>query len=332
MQAIGAAERALETARDNYELIGITLLYSSAARSGTHLPNHQFLAVRDCDRAIRLLSLIPFNQAIANVIRAQLELLHHKDAEQRDAHRSALVYFDRADMILRRLIKDEHEHNRHANLDRYNELRAEIAKQIAEISRSIAAVTPIVIPPKIGVPTPPPPTTPPPAPARPTPAPAARPMIRLPIPTRLLWPVPQPAVNLELRPNTSGVVPDVQITQLLINQQPYRIDPLDIVAVPPGPYHLRAHTPYTVMPLFDTTQGQAVLVRQQPCLDRDRQLVAIYDPSTRSAYVDEAESTAPYTHIHVIGISRDWVEDGTINPIILGNPQIIGIVEALLTP
>jgi hypothetical protein len=322
-EAIRVADSAAQMAHNDYSLIGITLLYLSHMRLASHVPHEEALAIRDCDRAIRSLSVTPFNQAIANLIRAQIEVRHPNDE-----HRSILVYLDRADKILERLIKTEREHHRLNQLDFYKELRQNIAKKIDEVSSKLVEVPLIVIPPKIGMPAAPPSR----APIGPPPAHAAPPPFRLPIPTRLVWPVPQPAINLELHPIAGGVVPDVDITQMIIQHRPYRVEPLDMAAVAPSPFHLQARASYTVVPLFDNTQGQAVLVRQQPRLERDRQLVALYDPVTRAAWIDEAESTAPYTRVHIIGIGRDWVEDPAVDPIILGNPRIIGIVEALLTP
>ena len=160
--------------------------------------------------------------------------------------------------------------------------------------------------------------------------------IKLPIPMRLVWPLPEPTVNLELLPLATGVAPNyIELGKMLINNDlQYRVEPVAPAAERISPVKLFARQPYFVIPLLDDKDGKAVLVRQQNRLDQSQQFVAYHDPVARKAWVDQAQSTEPFTHIHVIGMEREWDLNGTSGslPIVIGNPDIIGIVEALLTP
>src|SRR5512141_437697 len=60
-EAIELAERAVKMSRQNYVRMGIALLHLSSIRANAHQPEEEEQAIRDCERAIRALSIHPHN-------------------------------------------------------------------------------------------------------------------------------------------------------------------------------------------------------------------------------------------------------------------------------
>lgn len=328
-EAIKAAEAAAQMAHRDYGLLGVTLLYLSNARVALHVPDEGQQAIRDCDRAIRSLGQTPFNQAIAHVIRSQIE----SQLETSDCQ-SGLVYLERAKKILQRSMNDELEHNHREQYQKFKNLHDSVSNQIAELSSRLAKVEPRTIAAQHGTliqsarripsasehsaPTPPQGTLPP---------------INLPILTRVVWPVPELAAGFELVPHANRLAPDYfEVNHLSIDEQLYRIEPVAPVTVNTDKFRVHTKQPYLIVPLLDASHGQFAIVRRTNRPDQPRQYVIVDDRSKRGAWVDEAESDDSYTHIHIIGDGRKWIiqEDAELDPISLGEPHIIGIVEAIL--
>jgi hypothetical protein len=144
----------------------------------------------------------------------------------------------------------------------------------------------------------------------------------LPIPTRLESPL-EPARQLELLPIPGGV-DQIGISGLSMKGQSYKIqwgDPSK---------RLRQGQRYSVIQMKDS--DHYVLVRQQDRPDQDRQLVAVFDPVEQTGWIDQSESTEPYTHIYIMGARRNWILDEPEKPPIVSALRILGIVEAILVP
>jgi hypothetical protein len=335
MEAISTAESAANIVQDDYSLLGVTLLYTTYARLSSHLPREEAKAIRDCDRAIRLLSLTPFNHAIAYTIRAQIELRHKTRGERR----TALIYLDRADKVLQQLITTERESNR---LDRI-ELFIKLRQQIDDISQKIVDVQPVVPTTPRGEPEPsepeefePPTSTSMPENPSPTKTKSGsstqeKEPVRLPVPTKLVWPVPDSSAGFQLLPLAADLAPDdMEATHLTIDEQLYRIDPVSPDVDKPSRFRLRLRQQYLLMKLLDSQHAHYAIVRSQDRPDRPRQFVVVDDAVHHAAWIDEAEFVAPYNHIHIIGGDQKISLAKPTRPYLI-QPRIIGVVEALLT-
>ncbi len=95
-EAIELAERGVEMSRASYVRLGVALLFLSSIRASAHRPDDGQLAIRDCERGIRALSIHPHNHAIALVLLGQIQLEIDEEANQADA----LASFDRARQAL----------------------------------------------------------------------------------------------------------------------------------------------------------------------------------------------------------------------------------------
>ena len=335
--AIELTQNAVELAQYDSALVGVSLLYSSCARATSSQPYEEEIAVRECNRAIRALNLLPYNLAIAHMLRAQIELWHHTAGCQA----SALVSFDRARKTLQNLMTEGKKYGyleqaeRCQNLfDRVTERSTEVAEALAR--RTVVRATstpPAAPPPKTSTPraAPPPPTS-----DTPSEFPrGTKPPIKLPIPTRLVWPLPEPKIGLELLPLVAGTAPDfVEVNQVSINHQLYQVEPVEYAVSSGGLVPIRTRQPYLVIPLKDDANGRYALVRQDARLDQPRQYIAIDDPVKRETWIDESESTTPYNRIHIIGAERDWIvhDETELAPYNVNDLHIIGSVEAILKP
>lgn len=348
-EAMKTAESAVRLAQYDYTLHGVTLLYQSHARLASHQPRYEQLAVRDCDRAVRNLSLTPFNQAIAQLIRGQVEL----QCKDHDCQAAALPYFNKAAMLLQKLAQNEHERNHVQQAEYCRQLHTLVSKQIAELSLEITTVPRIEIAEKQEAPVPPAtPFVPPISVEQPVPrqadqpvptahaetaseqlVPDTPPLRAVPRRVRLVWPAPEP-IGMEFAPITGMAAPDyVEVSQIAIHDQPYRIEPITPTVSNRSAFRLRAHQPYLVVPLHDQNYGHYALVRPQPRPEQSHQFIAVDDPATHDTWIDEAEFTEPYTRIHIVGADREWmIHDGTeTDPYQPDELRIIGIVEAILT-
>lgn len=319
--AIRTAESALRLVRADYTMAGIVLLYLSYARMASQSDDQITPMLQDADRAVRLLSLDPFNQAIAYVCRANFELdCETRPSDQSDGDRlarkpQALTYLHRANDLLRQLIISEREYNRLQPVRRCRVLQAMVCQKISGLETSLNADIDLTS------------TTVPRSPAEPR--------GKLILPAQLSWPMPESAMKIEIQGSDQGIVPDYfEGSRLTIAGKSYRVLLFASAGLRAGSVQLRIRQPYWMMPLCNDARGRLAIVRLRPRPDRDRQLVAFYDDVTNSALIDQAESATPYTHIQVIGRGRDWLVAETTDhdPIYIGGPYMIGVVEAFLTP
>lgn len=328
-EAIELAERGVQMSRSSYVRLGVALLFLSSIRASAHRPNDGQLAIRDCERAIRALSIHPHNHAIALVLLGQIQLEIDEEANQADA----LASFDQARQALDELILTTREYHQQKYLQIYRNLQAALTTRIGQLSAALAAVEPIKVWPKEAVdqatplPTLVEQATIPTRPGQATPIP-----IRLPIPTKLIWPTTEQA-SLEVVAVMSGVPLDsVEISQLSIEGHDYKINP--IKPTPTGSQSLRLqHGQQYVTMQVDSKVDQRVLIRRQDRPDQKRQFIVVADLSRQQAWIDDAESTVPFKVIHIIGAERRWnLRDGSDpTPLPEDELRIIGVVEAILT-
>jgi hypothetical protein len=335
--AIDLAQSAVKLAQYDSALVGVSLLYSSCARATSSQPHEEEIAVHECNRAIRALNLFPYNLAIAQIVRAQIELW----CDTADCQESALVFFDHARKILQTLMTEGQKYGYLEQAERCQNLYARVTEKGVEVAEALArrvvvrATSTLRAAPPTLTSTPqaaPPPQT------SDTPSEfsrGAKPPIKLPIPTRLVWPLPEPKIGLELLPLATGTAPDfVEVNQVSINHQLYKVEPVEYAVSSGGLVPIRTRQPYLVVPLKDDANGRCALVRQEARLDQPRRYIAIDDPVKRETWIDESESTSPYNRIHIIGAERDWVihDETELVPYNVHELHIIGSVEAILTP
>ncbi|HET7375967.1 MAG TPA: hypothetical protein VFK30_04620, partial [Anaerolineae bacterium] len=252
-----------------------------------------------------------------------------EEANQADA----LASFDRARQALDELILTTREYHQQKYLQIYRNLQAALTTRLGQLSAALAVVEPITVGPKEAVdqatplPTLVEQATIPTRPGQATPIP-----IRLPIPTKLIWPATEQA-SLEVVAVMSGVPLDsVEISQLSIEGHDYKINP--IKPTPTGSQSLRLqHGQQYVTMQVDSTVDQRVLIRRQDRPDQKRQFIVVADLSRQQAWIDDAESTLPFKIVHIIGAERRWnLRDGSDpTPLPEDELRIIGVVEAILT-
>ena len=323
--AIDVADSATRLVPTDPWLLGQTLLYLSYARLCSNLPEQVFQAKRDCDRAIRALGLSTYNYAIANLIRGQMEL----DAYGVTGRATALRYFQRASDVLDKLRNEETQYNRNERAKRCSELKDQADRQVTQLMQKMTAAPKVRIPPKQR---PPEPTAPPQPsmPEEPEPIPQKEPA-KLPlgdtlISQRLIWPPQEPPLVIDAPPGMTGLMPDfLGIRQLSVRNRVYDVKPL----IGDDPVQLRPRQNYWVASVEGAEHGELVLVREQVRPDQAEQFVAVSEPTQRRVWIDKAEATENFTHVHVLGAERQWDVSEYLD---LNEPRLIGIVEAILFP
>jgi hypothetical protein len=147
---------------------------------------------------------------------------------------------------------------------------------------------------------------------------------------RLVWPPKEPPLVIDAPPGMTGLMPDfLGIRQLSVQNRVYDVRPL----VGNEPVQLRPRQNYWIAPLEGAEHGELALVREQVRPDQATQFVVVSEPTARRVWIDKAEATDNFTHIHVIGAERDWViRDLSPEHLDMSEPHIIGIVEAILIP
>jgi tetratricopeptide (TPR) repeat protein len=303
-QAAAAVQKAIAAANRNFALLGIALLYSSWIRLAQRSPQTEQQARRECNRAIRNLSLDAHNQIVARLVGAQLEL----EIGQID---EALTHFYQAGKILQKLQLDARERGQSELLKEYSELDKAVTAQIEAISQAATEVPPVAIPEKTAA-----------EPAR----------IQLDIPTRLVWPEANP-IGLEFASISGGIAPEyIEISQLPINGRTFAVQPIGAFADDANALRVQRGQKYLALQV-EGRSDQYVLVRRQDRPDQDQQLVAVVNQAQRGAWVDESHSEQPYDHVHIIGAEREWtINDGSESTSYAeAELHIIGVVEALLS-
>jgi hypothetical protein len=327
--AIDVAESATQLVRTDPWLLGQTLLYLSYVRLYSNLPEQVLQAKRDCDRAIRALGLSSYNYAIANMIRGQMEL--HIDSMS--GRSNALRYFQRASEVLDKLRIEETQYNRTNRAETCTALKKQVDQQVQQLMQTMTEPAPVKVPSKQR-PYQPPAPPPPPTPEKPVPlpqeAPAKIPLGEQLISQRLIWPPQEPPLVIDAPPGMTGLMPDfLGIRQLSVRNRVYDVTPL----IGDDPVQLRPRQNYWVAAMEGAERGELVLVREQVRPDQAEQFVAVSAPTERRVWIDKAESTDNFTHIHILGAEREWVmRDFSPEHLDMSEPSIIGIVEAILFP
>lgn len=327
--AIDVAESATQLVRTDPWLLGETLLYLSYARLCSDLPEQVRQAGRDCDRAIRALGLSTYNYAIAHLIRGQMDLRIYGVG----GRSNALRYFQRASDVLEKLRVEESQYNRRDRAARCVALKAQADQQIKRLAQKMTAPSEVKISPKQR---PPQPQTPAPRPKpveaapRPQEEPVEVPLGNGLIMQRLVWPPTEPPLVIDAPPGMTGPMPDfLGIRQLSVRNRLYDVIPL----VGDEPVQLRPRQNYWIVPLAGAVQGELALVREQVRPDQAQQFVVVSEPAAHRVWIDKAEATEDFTHIHTLGAERDWVmRDLSPAQLDMSEPRIIGIVEAILIP
>jgi hypothetical protein len=147
---------------------------------------------------------------------------------------------------------------------------------------------------------------------------------------RLIWPPKEPPLVIDAPPGMTGLMPDfLGVRQLSVQNRVYNVKPL----VGDEPVQLRPRQNYWVVPLEGAEHGELVLVREQARPDQAEQFVVVSEPTALHVWIDKADATEGFTHLHSLGAEREWiVRDTTPEHLDLSTPRIIGIVEAILIP
>lgn len=332
-EAIVAAKNAVRIAGHKSGLQGIALLYLSAARFSTGMPDEREQSIRDCTHAIRVLSIHTHNRAVAQIARAKFEI--ESDGPQNKV--SAMEHLNDAAKTLQTLITDSYEHQRFNETKLYQDLLGfvddkteKLHSSLTEIdladyapsTRPIPASSVSVEPPMV-------------KPVQPQEVPlqqiASQPQYerikgKLPIPTQLLWPTPAPT-KVELFPVGNGARLDyIDASRLSVDGQPFSLEPVYPVSGHEKAVRILAGKQYLAYQV-EGNPNQRVLVRSQDRPDQMRQLVVVADPVEPRVWIDDAESDPLFTNIHILGIRRSWSTEGDSNV----EPHIIGVVEAIMT-
>jgi hypothetical protein len=324
-KALDVIESAVQLAHNAFDhtLEGTTLLYASQIRVSAHLPDEEQHAIYDCDRAIRLLSLEPHNRIVARIIRAQIELqISHADCQQ-----VALNQFIKASQELRRLATDAREHNDPEQSDHYTNLYDAVEMEVRHLSDSLVRAFPV----RGDLPTQG--TTWPQSTKSSLSSQFFQEMefpIKV-IPMQQIWPMSQ-LVGSEFVPMIGGAALDyIEVSRISIQGKLYALKPTTPSFA--GALRLHAGQTYFTLPLAGNTD-QKVLIRQRDRPDRAQQMIVVADQSNQQVWLDESESSAPYTHVHIIGLEREWdiKDEPQTTSYNQGMLHFIGIVEAVLTP
>jgi hypothetical protein len=332
-EAISAAKNAVQIAGHKSDLQGIALLYLSAARFATTMPDERKKSVRDCTRAIRALSVHAHNRAIAQIIRAKFESQSSIPEDKVDA----IEHFDTVARALQNLVTDAYEHQRLGETRLYRDLFHFVETEIERLHSSLAALdVEYHVPhtraassstsadqPSIES------THPYDVPQPIVPAETQREKIqdKLPIPTRLLWPAPEPAKVELFSPSSDSQLDYIDASQLSLGGLPYLLEPISPTSSQEKPVRLYAGKQYLSYQVEDNPK-QRILVRSQNSRDQAKQLVVVADPAQARAWVTDAESEPPYTYVHVLGLDRTWSIDDHDQVEL----HIIGVVEAIMIP
>ncbi len=329
IKAIEVAESATQLAHNNYPELGITLLYLSCMRLASRVPNIEAQGVRDCERAIRSLGSSPVNQVLARLIRAQIE-----DERENTSRQSTLVCYQKAKRALQEIRYEAWRFNRTRDLEIYESILASVDDKIADLSSDLADVPDDEYADTVNSSD---------QAMQPPPTQQARsvtdllehavpPPIQLSVPTRIVWPLPEPAAGFQILSLSERTVPDYfETNHLSIDNQLYRIEPTVPLVDRDGFARLRTKQPYLIVPFLNSECGQYALVRRATHPEQSRQFVIVHDPTSQTAWIDDAESKEG--RIRIIGARREWViqDDVQPPPVFLNEPWIVGVVEAVLT-
>lgn len=154
------------------------------------------------------------------------------------------------------------------------------------------------------------------------------------VPTRIVWPDNR-RTGLGLLPPSGGTAPDfLEISHLALGGRRFNIQPLD-PAVTGETYPMWSRQVYAFLQIDpdqpDMDDECYIIVRQQSRPDQNRQHLVIVDTIKQEAWIDSAESTAPHTRVHIIGLGREWnIHDGSERELDDDPLRVFGVVEAIL--
>ncbi len=294
-EAVEIAQQAWQLARDgsNSNRHAMALLYLSYVRSRCKSLDQRRQAIHDCDEAIAIFDL-PHNYAIAEIMRAQLELdtlRAYHDSKER-----ALTHLHSAAQILQEESLDWHAPSDQRREDK--ELLADVKTKISELAGTVT----------IGS------------------------LFELSLPIPLIWPGLgavcvrfMSMYNLEVgdqnpvgaKPGDGGV-DYMEVSRLSLGGEVYDVHPWHTVSNGNGILRLRPNSQYLAFEIDSHGDREKhfsnwhVLVRKQKRLDQTGQEVVITDKKRVWIDLDTAELRPP----RIIG----------------DTPNVIGTVEAIARP
>ncbi len=284
--------------------IGVAFLYLAIIRHATPNKMAQDQAPDDANTALEWLKRDNHYATIAHLIRAGILADHQRT-------RAAATHYRHAIDIMSALAAEWHRRDRTDEERYYQQLRGEVINVMQRLrfertesdqdeNESPLTTSPL---PTVGdkLPNVPPP-------------------IRLPIPTKLVW--SKKSDNLKFDSDRD------EVSEVTIDGQRYLVEPIES-ASHAHRLELKSGQPYIAIPIEDKEQSgdtpnRYVLIRQQDYLDQPQQIIVVFESNGARAWVDQSESTAPFTHVHIIGQKRDWNIPDSKELIILG------VVEAVL--
>lgn len=373
-KAVEVAKYAVRLAYDAHDhiLYGTALLYLSLARLSRNHPDEMKQAIRDCERAMTAFGFEPHNHAIAQIFRAQIDLHMENQADQIKAkekwHHAAFVHFRRSAEKLHQLVDHWRARGNSRKVQYYEDLNNAVARTISELSNALVHVDLAPATPKqrcnpktkadaqplVSAPV---------AAREPTRSSRGLPPSGLPIPTELVWPVPDP-IGLEVvsmgnplatvdqvvngfKPNASAF-DYIEASTLSIGGRQYAIHPVNSAFSAKTSLKLRCgekYIPFKVVGGREKTghDDMYVLVRCRAHPDQAGDIVVMMDRDKGRVWIPkDGSESGPYSDsdIKIIGGvsntgvrnqgNRQWnvysATDGD------KQPRIIGIVEATLTP
>jgi hypothetical protein len=309
-EAIEIAQQAWQLARDGPDgnRHGMTLLYLSYVRSRCESPDQHQQAIRDCDEAIAIFDL-PLNCAIAEIVRAQIELdmLHGNH----DSKGRVLAHLQRAAQILQEEASAWHAPSGQRHEDR--ELLAEVKAKISELVGTVTTGS----------------------------------LFELSVPIPLVWPglgaicfqfvstysvVAGDQSSMDSKPDDAAV-DYMEVSRLSLGGKLYDVHAWNTVSNESGILRLRPNGRYIAFEI-DSQEDRArysnwhVLARKQARLDQTGQEVVITDSTNKRIWIDL--DTAELKPPRFIGGIDDTPIEGSGERTQVS--KVIGTVEAIARP
>ncbi len=295
--------------------IGAAFLYLAVVRHSSGLKNERDAAPIDGSTAIGWLKRNDHQWAIASLIQARFLLNDGRST-------AALEYYQQAAMVLIRLAKRS-AYNKQPTQERtYWELQRAVARELRRVQIEPGDDDRTArLPSRYGI--------------RRYSQPGRRVSpFKFTIPARVIWPDDR-RTGLGLLPPSSGSAPDfLEISYLTLQGRRFSIQPID-TALAGEVYHMRSRQVYAFLQIEpdqpDIEDECYVIVRQQSRPDQNRQYLVIVDTAHQQAWIDSAESAAPHTQVHIIGLGREWnIHDGSETELDDDPLRVFGVVEAIL--
>ncbi len=349
-KAIEVAGSAAQIAQNDFNLLGVALLYLGVAHFSSSPVNRQRQAIPHIERAIRSLSLQPSNSVIALICRAQVELVENGVKHRRDA----LDYLSQAERLLRELITESRQYHRLALAASYTDLYNATGARIKQLEAELIRVEPRPMESEQAEEPVEQSTTP----IRST---ADKSPVDLGLPTRRIWPPPD--LDLEYVPIYGAFTSGLELPVLGPAQMTKDYLEVNRLSLKGKPYAVHSSNPASDIPsavkLYQGQQYIAVhgtgnnhsddyaLIRQEPQIAQASQPIMLIEPIIKRLWVIK-DNSAIVTYqdfdLTIIGgadsppapnqAERNWsFVDGT-DVVHYGDKdlRILGVVEAILTP